>query len=145
MLEMNKERLQEIVSDNQINQGSEFAMMARQLLAGMEQEPVGYEVITSTGEVMTLCKISSGKSYQDMNCTLRPVYAAPQLPQPVEPEITSEELDDELLEQLIDFRRDTLNYHKKEGNRVQTVMHGVVLRAMLELQERRAAMLHGDK
>ncbi|MFB4540292.1 hypothetical protein ACE3J1_10240 [Enterobacter hormaechei subsp. steigerwaltii] len=56
--------------------------MARQLLAGLEQEPVGYEVITSTGEVMTLCKISSGKSYQDMNCTLRPVYAAPQLPQP---------------------------------------------------------------
>lgn len=57
--------------------------LSHQLLAGLDQEPVGYEVITSTGEVMTLCKISSGKSYQDMNCTLRPVYAAPQLPQPV--------------------------------------------------------------
>lgn len=69
---------------------------------------------------------------------------APQLPQPVAPEITSEELDDELLEQLIDFRRGTLNHHKKEGNKVQTVMHGVVLRAMLELQERRSAMLQGN-
>ena len=70
-----------------------------------------------------------------------PLYAVPQLPQPVEPEITSEELDDELLEQLIDFRRSMLNHHRKEGNKVQTVMHGMVLRVMLELQERRAATL----
>lgn len=69
------------------------------------------------------------------------LYAVPQLPQPVEPEITSEELDDELLEQLIDFRRSMLNHHRKEGNKVQTVMHGMVLRVMLELQERRAATL----
>lgn len=62
---------------------AEIALAA--LTAGMEQEPVGFEVITSAGEIMTLCKIESGKSYEDMNCTLKPVYAAPQLPQPAVP------------------------------------------------------------
>lgn len=35
-----RERLKEIVSDPMINQGSEFAMMARMALAAMESEPV---------------------------------------------------------------------------------------------------------
>ncbi|SYC71645.1 Uncharacterised protein [Klebsiella pneumoniae] len=35
-----KERLEKIVSDPMINQGSEFAMMARMALAAMDSEPV---------------------------------------------------------------------------------------------------------
>ncbi|MHC7819192.1 hypothetical protein ACYA2Z_27020, partial [Klebsiella pneumoniae] len=34
-----RERLEEIVSDPMINQGSEFAMMARMALAAMDSEP----------------------------------------------------------------------------------------------------------
>lgn len=124
--------------------------LARQLLASMEQEPIilyrERNPVTgmATGWVeLTQEEYGFIKDHSSEDADFKRVYAAPQLPQPVEPEITSEELDDELLEQLIDFRRDTLNYHKKEGNRVQTVMHGVVLRAALELQERRAAMLQG--
>lgn len=38
--QLSRERLEEIVSDTTINQGSEFAIMARMLLAGMDSEPV---------------------------------------------------------------------------------------------------------
>lgn len=37
---LTRERLEEIVSDPMINQGSEFAMMARMVLAAMDSEPV---------------------------------------------------------------------------------------------------------
>ncbi len=37
---MSRERLEEIVSDQMINQGSEFAMLARMALAAMDSEPV---------------------------------------------------------------------------------------------------------
>ncbi|ENA1177282.1 hypothetical protein ABFT07_005740, partial [Klebsiella pneumoniae] len=49
-----KERLEKIVSDPMINQGSEFAMMARMALAAMDSEPVG-EVIERpcSGEMNT--------------------------------------------------------------------------------------------
>ncbi|WP_197080144.1 DUF551 domain-containing protein [Leclercia sp. J807] len=147
MMELTKERIELFIKrplDNGLTRGEQMEM-ARQLLAGLEQEPVG---ITDRSEIEGLKR---GEMANVMPPDFKGVdegdkvllYAAPQLPQPVEPEITSEELDNELLEQLIDFRRDTLSYHKKEGNKVQTVMHGVVLRAMLELQELRAAMLQG--
>lgn len=42
MKEVTRERLEEIVSDPMINQGSEFAMMARMALAAMDSEPVAY-------------------------------------------------------------------------------------------------------
>lgn len=60
---------------------------------------------------------------------------------PVHPTIADEKLDDETLQELIEFRRSTFEYHSKEGNKVKTIIHGVVLSALLELQERRAAML----
>ncbi|ECC9586843.1 hypothetical protein DS547_07700 [Salmonella enterica subsp. enterica] len=60
---------------------------------------------------------------------------------PVHPTIADEKLDDGTLQELIEFRRSTFEYHSKEGNEVQTIIHGVVLSALLELQERRAAML----
>ncbi|HCI6633469.1 TPA: hypothetical protein NPP34_004838 [Klebsiella quasipneumoniae subsp. similipneumoniae] len=37
-----RERLEEIVSDPMINQGSEFAMMARMALVAMDSEPVAW-------------------------------------------------------------------------------------------------------
>lgn len=72
------------------------------------------------------------------------LYTAPPAPvcsRPVHPAISSEELDDETLDELIDFRRSTLEYHSQQGNKVQTIIHGVTLTALLELRERRAAML----
>lgn len=56
---------------------------------------------------------------------------------PVHPTITNEQLDDETLQELIEFRRTTFEYHSKEGNKVQTIIHGVTLSALRELQERR--------
>lgn len=58
---------------------------------------------------------------------------------PVHPTIADEKLDDETLQELIEFRRSTFEYHSKEGHEVQTIIHGSVLSAMLELQERRKA------
>ena len=58
---------------------------------------------------------------------------------PVHPTVTSENLDDETLQELIEFRRTTFEYHSKEGNKVQTIIHGVTLAALRELQERRKA------
>lgn len=60
---------------------------------------------------------------------------------PVHPTIADEKLDDETLQELIEFRRSTFEYHSKEGHEVQTIIHGSVLSAMLELKLRRAAML----
>lgn len=75
------------------------------------------------------------------------LYTAPPasecLTRPVHPRISSEELDDETLDELIDFRRSTFEYHSQQGNKVQTIIHGVTLTAMIELKERRAAMLQG--
>lgn len=63
---------------------------------------------------------------------------------PVHPTIADEKLDDETLQELIEFRRSTFEYHSKEGHKVQTIIHGVVLSALLELQDRRAAMLQAE-
>lgn len=63
---------------------------------------------------------------------------------PVHPTIADEKLDDETLQELIEFRRSTFEYHSKEGHKVQTIIHGVVLSALQELQERRAAMLQAE-
>ncbi|EPG5794037.1 hypothetical protein MMC01_001765 [Klebsiella quasipneumoniae] len=58
---------------------------------------------------------------------------------PVHPTVASEKLDDETLQELIEFRRTTFEYHSKEGNKVQTIIHGITLAALRELQERRKA------
>lgn len=58
---------------------------------------------------------------------------------PVHPTVASENLDDETLQELIEFRRTTFEYHSKEGNKVQTIIHGVTLAALRELLERRKA------
>lgn len=63
---------------------------------------------------------------------------------PVHPTVASEKLDDETLQELIEFRRTTFEYHSKEGNKVQTIIHGVTLAALRELQERRKAALDSE-
>lgn len=63
---------------------------------------------------------------------------------PVHPTVASEKLDDETLQELIEFRRTTFEYHSKEGNKVQTIIHGVTLSALRELQERRKPLLDKD-
>ena len=56
---------------------------------------------------------------------------------PNHPRITSEELDDETLDQLIEFRRDIFDHHSEQGNKVQAIIHGVNLTALEEPKERR--------
>lgn len=63
---------------------------------------------------------------------------------PVHPTVVSEKLDDETLQELIEFRRTTFEYHSKEGNKVQTIIHGVTLSALRELQERRKAAMDSE-
>lgn len=63
---------------------------------------------------------------------------------PVHPTVASEKLDDETLQELIEFRRTTFEYHSKEGNKVQTIIQGVTLAALRELQERRKAALDSE-
>lgn len=58
---------------------------------------------------------------------------------PVHPTVASEQLDDETLQEMIEFRRSTFEYHSKEGNKVQAIIHGTTLSALRELQERRKA------
>ncbi|HCM5252467.1 TPA: hypothetical protein N3N65_005634, partial [Klebsiella pneumoniae] len=49
-----RERLEEIVSDPMINQGSEFAMMARMALATMDSEPVAW-LLSGGGAKNVVC------------------------------------------------------------------------------------------
>lgn len=48
-------------------------------------------------------------------------------------EISNERLDDEALAELIEFRRGSLAYHVKQGNKTQAFMHGMILSALREL------------
>lgn len=45
----------------------------------------------------------------------------------------------ETLDELVQFRRETTEYHISQGNKVQAIMHNAVLSALIELQERRKA------
>ncbi len=54
-------------------------------------------------------------------------------------QLALETLDDETLDQLVQFRRETTEYHISQGNKVQAIMHNAVLSALIELQERRKA------
>lgn len=50
-----------------------------------------------------------------------------------------EELNDETLAELIDFRRTSYKHHVEQENKVQATLHGLVLTGLVELQQRRAA------
>lgn len=140
-----KERLTELSRRENVGAilGEEIAELARIALASLEAEPVGY-MNRFTGRVFTLEEQPGADTDAQVYV---PVYAAPPAPEcltrPVHPRISSEELDDETLDELIDFRRCTFEYHSQQDNKVQTIIHGVTLTAMLELRDRRAAMLQG--
>ena len=71
-----RERLEEIVSDPMINQGSEFAMMARMALAAMDSEPVAYIFKHPAGRLFWSLTDESNKGHDDV----MPVYDSPQSP-----------------------------------------------------------------
>lgn len=143
LLEFNSEG-----SDCQANAEQwEVHKLARIALASLEAEPVAWIVHARTGDQVTTdgAYVANAEGILGLHST--PLYTAPPAPEcltrPVHPRISSEELDDETLDELIDFRRSTFEYHSQQGNKVQTIIHGVTLTAMIELKERRAAMLQG--
>ncbi|MBD3709046.1 hypothetical protein IE996_04235 [Klebsiella pneumoniae] len=75
-----RERLEEIVSDPMINQGSEFAMMARMALATMDSEPVAW--LLSGGGAKNVVCFDSGNAYADPLREVTPLYRHAQ-PAPV--------------------------------------------------------------
>lgn len=89
MGEFTKEQLQEIVETDHVQCG-DAAAMARQLLAGMEQDPVYFinKVVYADNygddvELKAYCsELDAMKSKSDFGGTVIPLYAAPQLPQP---------------------------------------------------------------
>ncbi|WP_267659824.1 DUF551 domain-containing protein [Escherichia coli] len=136
-----KEQLKEWVAQLDSGDGCDatdrqLEVLIRQSLAVMDAEPVA--VINGAREPVLYGEhigIAIGTH----------LYTAPPAPvcsRPVHPAISSEELDDETLDELIEFRRSTFEYHSQQGNKVQTIIHGVTLTALLELRERRAAMLN---
>lgn len=78
--ELSKERLEEIVSDPTINQGSEFAMMASALLAEHEQEPVAWQYRVCAGKATgwSLWHNGKGEEYEkSYQVERRPLFAHP--------------------------------------------------------------------
>lgn len=82
-----RERLEEIVSDPMINQGSEFAMMARMALAAMDSEPVipgemtpeqAYEIGDYHGDPVDV--FARGANWMRQHIIDSTLAAAPQLP-----------------------------------------------------------------
>ena len=89
MTKFTKEQLQEIAETDHVQCGDASAL-ARQLLAGMEQEPVYFinkvtysDVYGDDVELKAYCsELDAMKSKADFGGTVIQLYAAPQLPQP---------------------------------------------------------------
>lgn len=86
MTKFTKERLKAL--SNRENVGAicsdEIVAMARQLLAGMEQEPVGWQLKSVNGQWLGLIDEHGKNQAVREGCEVRPLYAAPQLPQPAQ-------------------------------------------------------------
>ncbi|MEI9729766.1 hypothetical protein [Enterobacter hormaechei] len=141
-----------------VNEDAVMALEAMKLaLASLEAKPVAYVMAredidmdaASTSKVVVDSWVQEWNQGGEVRYRTVPLYTAPPasecLTRPVHPRISSEELNDETLDELIDFRRSTFEYHSQQGNKVQTIIHGVTLTAMIELKERRAAMLQGGE
>lgn len=91
MMELTKERLQEIAEDGFLKHG-EAKAMARQILASMEQEPVGevvlgdYDDCGDYPDAKVVCIAAQGQADWNNFRNGTKLYAAPQLPQPAVPE-----------------------------------------------------------
>ena len=133
-----------------VNEDAAMALEAMKLaLASLEAEPVGIIVKHKVTGKFGSWLHSKADWFRSDEYEVLSAYTAPPasecLTRPVHPRISSEELDDETLDELIDFRRSTFEYHSQQGNKVQTIIHGVTLTAMIELKERRAAMLQDSE
>lgn len=136
-----------------VNEDAAMALAAMKLaLASLEAEAVAFRSKLKPpsaigGENWDYTDHRQPDAFELESCVIERLYTAPPAPEcltrPVHPRISREELDDETLDELIDFRRSTFEYHSQQGNKVQTIIHGVTLTAMLELRERRTAMLQG--
>ncbi|QGU13991.1 hypothetical protein GNG27_04710 [Leclercia sp. 119287] len=80
MTKFTKERLERVISLDDIYDPELTKAMARQLLASMEQEPVAW--LLSGGGAKNDVRFDSSNAYADPLREVTPLYAAPQLPQP---------------------------------------------------------------
>lgn len=104
MMELTKERLQEIAEDGFLKHG-EAKEMARQLLAGLEQKPVAYYFPSGEREIEQVSLPDDLDDGQKANCI--PLYAAPQLPQPA--------VVDEWRMMCGEWRDETVSIHDDSG------------------------------
>ena len=102
-----KQYLSEVISNREFAESVPpeiVIVMARQLLASMEQEPVGEVIEQNSGVMMDGLVISEKATYRNIKgihkMKMMPLgtkfYAAPQLPQPAVGELTAETLPDEI-------------------------------------------------
>lgn len=93
MAELTKERLKAL--SNRENVGAicsdEISAMARQLLAGLEQEPVAWQWLYRDKRHVTNDPARAKFVAEDGDVNVQPLYAAPQLPQPAVPDIATVE------------------------------------------------------
>ncbi|HCL6634704.1 TPA: hypothetical protein N2Q63_004343, partial [Citrobacter freundii] len=75
-----KEQLQQIIDTDHVQCG-DAESMARHLLASMEQEPEGWQFLGVNGLWVSVTENGMMQALKE-GCEVRPLYAAPQLPQP---------------------------------------------------------------
>lgn len=132
-----RERLEEIVSDPMINQGSEFAMMARMALAAMDGEPVFTLEVSQAdykgqklGNHFGFITLDAARELKEGNYQLYTAQPAPVVP-------------DDVLDALQKVARIRLDLNDFDGDR-----RGIAdclcdaEEALIEVVNRRAAMLH---
>ena len=103
MTELTKERIEQFIK-SPLEHGltrSEQMEMARQLLAGLEQEPVAYIAKYESGAIHGTCDRDDPVKVEWLKrgMVVSPLYAAPQLPQPA---VVSEKMIDTF---EVEFRR----------------------------------------
>lgn len=123
-----RERLEEIVSDPMINQGSEFAMMARMALAAMESEPVAWTWHYREQWHVTNDKRRAEFVAKDGDVSVLPLYRHAQSAQISEPVLP---LQDKDLQGVIDALEHPAG--------INAAGKQVVRHALVEIQERRKA------
>lgn len=134
-----RERLEEIVSDPMINQGSEFAMMARMALAALDSEPVRNPVLAYADSYRDMAKqgvesVPIWSVITDLERNIAPLYRHAQ--QPVVP--------DDVLDALQKVARIRLDLNDFDGDRRGIAdCLGDAEEALIEVVNRRAAMLNG--
>ncbi|HDG7834365.1 TPA: hypothetical protein PCJ90_002471 [Klebsiella quasipneumoniae] len=118
-----RERLEEIVSDQMINQGSEFAMIARMALAALDTEPVA--------------EVLSNRPGNDTSTIDRALPVGTQLYRHAQPVVPQD-----VLEALQKVARMRLDMNDFDGDRRGIAdCLGDAEEALIEVVNRRAAML----